>query len=229
LDAKKLYMVSLGPGDEELVTLKAIDRLKQSSAICVPTKSSDNTFDKSLTHKIITKLQQTHNIDATLVPLYSPMNYDAKDWYNQVEIIYQTLQKHDKVSFVTLGDAGVYSSVYYLLDIIADKYTKLYQNCEVVAGVTSFSQASAIIKKPLCVGDSRFEIVSLHKDNLPKTTIYMRPKIGQDTTSIKSNGEIYTFENINYEAEKITKGKIDKVNRYMTLFIDFFTKDKNGV
>jgi precorrin-2/cobalt-factor-2 C20-methyltransferase len=222
-------MVSLGPGDCELVTFKAIDRLKKSDAICIPTKSSDLSFEKSLTHKIITKLQDIHSFEATLVPIYSPMNYNTQDWYNQVETIYQTLKRYDSVSFVTLGDAGVYSSVYYLLDIIAQKYPKMYQNCEVVAGVTSFSQASALVKKPLCIGDSRFEIVPLHKKDVKTTTVYMRPKISMPTTNIIPKGDIYTFENINYQGEQITKGKIDTVSKYMTLFIDFFQKDKDGV
>jgi precorrin-2/cobalt-factor-2 C20-methyltransferase len=223
-------MISLGPGDEELVTFKAIDRLKKSDVICVPTKSSDGSFNKSLTHKIIQKLMKLHNFQKPLVALYSPMHYKQEDWQRQVDTILDAFQTYNSVSFVTLGDAGVYSSVYYLLDIIKYQEPEVYQKCEVVAGVTSFSQASSLVKKPLCVGDSRFEIVPLHKqEGIKTTTVYMRPKIGLDTKHIQSQGDIYTFENINYQGESITKGKVSKVSKYMTLFIDFFTKDNNGI
>ncbi len=57
---KKLYMVSLGPGDIELITIKALKALKESDAICIPTKSEDRSFKKSLTHKIIKALMQEH-------------------------------------------------------------------------------------------------------------------------------------------------------------------------
>jgi precorrin-2/cobalt-factor-2 C20-methyltransferase len=92
----------------------------------------------------------------------------------------------------------------------------------VIAGVTSFSQASAKIKRPLCVGDSRFEIVPLLDKEVPTTTIYMRPKIGMDTKIIKEKGEIYTFENMNYKEENIVSYKKSHIQKYMTLFIDFF-------
>ena len=226
MDTKELYMVSLGPGDVELVTIKALNRLKQSDVICVPTKSSDLSFEKSLTHKIIKKLMDTHSFDTQIVPIYSPMYYLEEDWIAQVDTIFDALSKYDRVSFVTLGDAGVYSSIYYLLDIIRKRDEAIYQKCEVIAGVTSFSQASSLIKKPLCIGDSRFEIVPLHKkDGIKTTRVYMRPKIGLETDSIESDGEIYTFENINYKGESITRGKVKKVSKYMTLFIDFFTKE----
>ncbi len=221
---KKLYMVSLGPGDIDLLTIKALDSLKNSDVICVPTKSKDG-FEKSLTKKIIDKLFEKHNFKKKVVAVYTPMHFKKEDWQYQVDILYSQLDIYDKVSFVTLGDAAVYSTVYYLLDIIKEQKSDIYNNCEVIAGVTSFSHASAKVKKPLCVGDSSYSIVPLLDKEIPNTTIYMRPKIGMDTSSIEQQGNMYTFENLNYSGEKISNNKIAKVNKYMTLFIDFFKKD----
>jgi len=50
---QKLYMVSLGPGDAQLLTLKALNAFKSSTAICVPTKSDDNSFRKSISYTIV--------------------------------------------------------------------------------------------------------------------------------------------------------------------------------
>ena len=219
---KKLYMVSLGPGDIELITIKALKALKKSDAICIPTKSIDNSFEKSLTHKIVTKLMQEHNFSKPLIPVYTPMHFKREDWQYQVDILYKSFEKYKSLSFVTLGDSAVYSTVYYLLDIIKAQNPKLYCKSEVIAGVTSFSQASARVKKPLCVGDSRFEIVPLLDKDVPTTTIYMRPKIGMNSNKIVERGEIYTFENMNYRGENITSYKKSRVDKYMTLFIDFF-------
>ena len=215
-------MVSLGPGDSELITIKALKALQNSDAICIPTKSSDHSFTKSLTHKIISKLMQEHNFSKPIIPVYTPMHFKKEDWQYQVDVLYKGFESHDALSFVTLGDSAVYSTVYYLLDIIQVQAPKLYCNAEVIAGVTSFSQASAKVKKPLCVGDSRFEIVPLLDKEVPTTTIYMRPKIGMDTSVIEERGEIYTFENMNYQGENITSYKKSRVEKYMTLFIDFF-------
>ena len=222
--AKKLYMVSLGAGDAELITIKALRALQKSDVICVPTKSKDGSFTKSLTYKIIKTIMGEHNFSTKIIPVYSPMHFKEEDWRNQVDILLKALEENNIVSFVTLGDAGVYSTVYYLLEIIEREYPSIYKNSEVIAGITSFSQASAKVKKPLCVGDSAFSIAPLLGYDVPNTTVYMRPKVGMDTSSIEQKGQVYTFENLNYDGEKITPHKIEKTSKYMTLFIDFYKK-----
>jgi len=222
-------MVSLGPGDPELITIKALKALQDSDAICIPTKSIDNSFDKSLTHSIVSELMRLYDFKKPLIPIYTPMQFRQEDWQRQVDLIYSGFEKYERLSFVTLGDSAVYSTVYYILDIIKLQNQALYQDTEVIAGVTSFSQASAKIKKPLCIGDSRFTIVPLIDRDIPTTTIYMRPKIGMSTDLIKESGDIYTFENLNYKGEEITPYKKSRVDKYMTLFIDFFKEREHGV
>lgn len=218
---KKIYMVSLGPGDYEHVSIKALKALKNSDIICVPTKSKDNSFDKSMTYKIVKDLMDEFEFDKKIVPVYAPMNFTDEAWQNQVDILLEALEEAQSISFVTLGDSAVYSTVYYLLDILKESHFDLYENSEVIPGITSFSVASSKVKKPLCLGDNSFEIVPLFKDNLPKSKVYMRPRIGMDTDEIEEEGDFYTFENLENENEEIMNEKIDKVKRYMTLFIDF--------
>ncbi len=222
----KLYMVSLGAGDYELATIKALKTLEKSEVICIPTKDEKGSFKKSLTFKIVQDLMREFNFQKPLVPVYAPMKFQEKDWENQVNIIMSQLAKHQTVSFVTLGDAGVYSTIYYLLERIKKRDERIYDNCEVIAGITSFSYASSRVKKPLCLGESRLEIIPLVSPDAPKTKVYMRPKKGMNTDEIEENGELYTFEDLNFETENITKGKKEKLERYMTLLIDFI-KGKN--
>lgn len=220
-DNIKLSMVSLGPGDPELVTIKALKALKNCGAICIPTKSDDSSFDRSITHKIVKRLMDEFGFDRPILPIYSPMNFKTEDWQLQIDIIQKGIKEYGSISFVTLGDSAIYSTVYYLLDMIKEQDKKLYKKSEVIAGITSFSYASSQVKKPLCLGDTAFKIVPLLDKEVPCTTVYMRPKIGMDTASIKDEGKIYTFENLNLEGETVTKGKVKKVRKYMTLFIDF--------
>jgi precorrin-2/cobalt-factor-2 C20-methyltransferase len=215
-------MVSLGPGEISLLTIKALQTLQKCDAICIPTKSEDHSFERSLTHKIITALMREHSFSKPLIPVYTPMHFKREDWQYQVDILYESFEAYDHVSFVTLGDAAVYSTVYYLLDIIKVQRPQLYCQSEVIEGITSFSQASARVKKPLCVGDSRFEIIPLLDKEVPVTTVYMRPKTGMETTVIQEKGTLYTFENMNYAGEQIAQYKKSSVQKYMTLFIDFF-------
>jgi precorrin-2/cobalt-factor-2 C20-methyltransferase len=214
-------MVSLGPGDVELLTLKAMEVFKEVDAICIPTKSEDRSFEKSISFKIVQEALELLDVKKELVAVYAPMRFKKEDWLEEAKTILDTIKRHNKVAFVTLGDAGFYSSVYYILDIIKELDNNIYKTCEVVAGVTSFSAASAKIKKPICLGDERVFIQPLNPKKEPKTThILMRPKIGQDT-DVLGEGDFYTFENLFLENENIYSKKIEKVKKYMTLFINF--------
>jgi len=218
---QKLYMVSLGPGDAELLTYKALKAFRDSDAICVPTKSPDNSFDKSISYTIVSDALKLLGIERELVPVYSPMRFKHEDWEHEADIILDTLKKHNRVSFVTIGDAGIYSSIYYLLDIIKEKAADIHAGCEVIPGVTSFSAASAEIQKALCLGDEALLIKPINPRGEVKTTqILMRPKIGMDTKSL-GEGDFYTFENMYLKDAKTTPSKIEKVKKYMTLFINF--------
>jgi len=219
--SKKLYMVSLGPGDVELLTLKALNAFQKSDAICVPTKSQDNSFTKSISYKIVSDALEILGISKPIVPVYSPMRFQYEDWVEEANIILDTLKRYNSVSFVTLGDAAIYSSIYYLLDIIKEKDEKIYKNCEVIAGVTSFSAASAEAQKALCLGDEELLIKPINpRSDVKSTQVLMRPKIGMDTESL-GEGDFYSFENMYLQDAKITPSKIKKVKKYMTLFINF--------
>jgi precorrin-2/cobalt-factor-2 C20-methyltransferase len=217
-------MVSLGAGDSELVTIKALKALKNSDVICVPTKSKDGDFKRSVTYKIVQDLFKEFDFEKKIIPMYTPMKFKEDDWQRQVDILEVASKTYENVAFVTLGDAGVYSTVYYLLDIIKEQNSTLYENTTVCEGITSFSHASAKLKRPLCVGDSSLSIIPLIDRELKNTTVYMRPVKGLDTSIINEQGDIYTFENLNMKEENVIEGKKKVVEKYMTLFIDFFKK-----
>ena len=221
MGANRLTFVSLGPGEAEMITIAGLEALMGVDAILIPTKSEDRSFTRSMTHSIVKKLMQKFNFDKPLIAVYTPMLYKDEDWEAQVEQIYKALDSYQNIAFVTLGDAGVYSTVYYLLDIIKRENPKLYESSKVIAGVTSFSYASSKVKKPLCIGESELKISLLPKRDVPSSTIYMRPHIGMDTKDIKESGDIYTFERLSFEDEKIYRGKPKSIRGYMTLIIDF--------
>jgi len=222
---QKLYMVSLGPGDVELLTYKALQAFKNCDAICIPTKSADLSFTKSISHTIVQEALNLLKIEKPIIPVYSPMQFKQEDWYNEAHTIITTAQNYPCVCFVTLGDAGIYSSIYYLLDIIKNDAPNLYDNTTVIPGVTSFSAASAKVQKPLCLGDEALHITPINpRSQLRVSEIFMRPKIGMSTEILK-DGDFYTFENMYLKEEKITPKKISKVSKYMTLFIRFAQRD----
>lgn len=215
---KKLYIVSIGPGDPELLTIKAYKTIQNSDTVCVPTKS-ENSFERSRAFEI-TK-EALEGVEC-VIPIYTPMKLKDEDWLKQVDTILKAFESADTVSYVTLGDAAVYSTAYYLLSIIAKKAPKIYENTEIIPGITSFSLASAKVKKPLCLGEETLNIRPFNpKSTLQTTTVYMRPE-KKSKTSPDIGGEAILFQKLSMGAEKISKYDDETtIDEYMSLLVDF--------
>ncbi len=230
---KKIYIVSLGPGDPELIVLKGILALARSEVIIIPTQKKEDT--DSRTKRIITALQEKArgllNEDSAIklreqnvYDIYSPMQYDPEVWFNQLKEINNLYSKYDVISYVTLGDVAIYSTAYYLIHLMQEKYPDMYDALEVIPGISSYSDASAKIKQPLCLGKSDLKISHWQDNSTKITQVYMRPKSGDSMEHLKEHGSMYYFENLGFENEKIKTGKPDTQPPYMSLLIDFANK-----
>lgn len=231
----KFYIISLGPGHPELITIQALKALHDCSTVFVQTRSKIGEWKGSIAYNILKKIHETHekwfsNYSETFdfiktweekfIPIHTPMNFSVEAWQSQVEAIADICKKHSKVGYVTLGDAGVFSSAYYLLDIINEKYPEIYENTEVIPGITSFSYASAKVKKPVCLGDSKLEVIPMHADNYSSTKVYMRLHKGDDMRELKGN-DLYYFENLGLDNEAYNKGIPETIENYLTVIVDF--------
>lgn len=226
---KKLNLVSLGPGDPELLTIKALKTLLESDIIIVPTQGKKDQCSRS--YRIIKKAEKHFNIligkdenESSLPEIYhilSPMKYDPEIWQKQVKEIHQLFELNSNISYVTIGDVGVYSTAYYLLDIIKEKHEEIYNNTTIIPGIPSYSDASAKIKKPLCLGKSKLEICHWEDNSKDVTKVYMRPKSGDSLNHFSEKGDMFYFENLGYDNEIIQSGKPEEQPVYMSLLIDF--------
>src|SRR4051812_37877353 len=104
-----LYGLGVGPGDPELLTVKAFRKLKEAPVIAFPKKRKGS---KSYAQRII---------DVYLTPgekemlgLVFPMTKDPvileREWSNTVELVWEKLKTGKDVAFVTEGDPLLYST-----------------------------------------------------------------------------------------------------------------------
>lgn len=220
---KTLYMVSLGPGDPELLTLKAYSTLKHSDAIAIPCRIPEK-LDSSRAYEIICAAMDESILgQKMLVPMLSPMQLKEEDWEIQTQTLLELLEKYGTVSYVTLGDAGVYSSVYYLIRILGKKYPETLSLTEVVPGVTSYSHASAKLKHPLCLGGERLVVQPYGCEKAPATIVTMRPEKGVELEMPEAFHERYMIEKLNFGGEVLRRGN-HPVREYLTLIIDFLRR-----
>ncbi len=150
----KLYVLGVGPGDQELITLKAYNLLKRIPLIFYPTGGKE-----TLALSIIESLLP--NAEKILVELYFPMQkgYLAKNWREISDKIALYLRKEKEGIFLTLGDPAFYCTFYYLAEFLIGLGIEI----EVVPGISSFSLASAKFLLPLTLGDEQAIILPAEK------------------------------------------------------------------
>ena len=156
----KLYGIGVGPGDPELLTLKAYKILNQADVIFCPEKkkgAGSFAFDIIKEHIKDSKAQ--------IVNLEYPMHYKGdelkKMWEENGRLISEYLKGDKTGAFITLGDPSVYMTFMYTLPYIEAFGTET----EVVPGIPSFCAAAAISKIPLTAWDEDLVIAPVRKNN----------------------------------------------------------------
>jgi precorrin-2/cobalt-factor-2 C20-methyltransferase len=144
---KKLYGIGIGPGDMELLTLKAYNLIKSCDYVFIPESKGD-----SLAGKITSEYIK----DKKVIELSFPMGEDNQERYVQAAQIINEALKDDEVgTFLTLGDPMTYSTYAYLMNelIILNVVT------ETIPGITSYNAAAALLGLPITLKDESFYLV----------------------------------------------------------------------
>ncbi len=151
----KFYGVGVGPGDPELMTLKACRILGEVDVVCCPRPDRDK---EGLALSIA---RGSMRRDSELLELHLPMTRDRGElehcWREAAEAIHRRLAAGKKVAFITLGDPGFYSTYGYILAELKRRDPALA--VETVPGVTSLSACSAALNLVVAEGEEKLAIV----------------------------------------------------------------------
>ncbi len=143
-----LYGVSVGPGDPELMTLKAVRRLEKCPVIAAP-----QTRKRAGCWRWTSPRCAGDALDGkTIVPLYFAMSRDpaalAASHEKAAAAVQQYLDAGQDVAMLNLGDVSVYATFGYLQEIFRGRGL-CHRNG---AGVPSFCAAAARLNVPLTGG-----------------------------------------------------------------------------
>jgi precorrin-2/cobalt-factor-2 C20-methyltransferase len=141
----KLYGIGVGPGDKELLTLKAVRIIGQCEVVVVPSAMSGG---KSIAYETAEEFIKE---GTEILVKHFPMGGEEqeKKIYEAFEAIEEKLHEGKDVAFLTIGDPFIYSTYIYLLKYIEEKG---YET-ETVPGITSFCACASLAKEPLVIGD----------------------------------------------------------------------------
>jgi precorrin-2/cobalt-factor-2 C20-methyltransferase len=152
----KLYGIGVGPGDPDLLTLKAVKVLQKVSVVFTAASSKND-------YSLAMEIARPHIPAETRIhPLAFPMTRDiaAKQaaWAANADIVADYLQQGQDAVFLTLGDSLTFSTFGYLLRQIGERFPDI--PVETVPGITSYQASAAALNMPLVEGEESLLVLS---------------------------------------------------------------------
>lgn len=166
--AGALYGVGLGPGDPELITLKAKRAIERADVIAYPTARHGRSIARSIAapylHARQTEIAMTFPVTTEDVLPGGGYEQALRDFYDeQAARLADHLDAGRVVAVLCEGDPFFYGSYMYLHERLAHRYTT-----EVIPGVTSFSAATAATGVPVAKGA---DVVTILPGTLPPDVV----------------------------------------------------------
>lgn len=132
--------VGIGPGDPELLTLKAVAALETADIICTP--RSENSEDSIAWQTVAQFCKDKIVLDMSFS--MAPVHADrAVFWMRHAKHIAALCDEGKCVAFVTLGDPGLFSSFEYVARLVRELRPALVT--EIIPGITSIAAATAAL------------------------------------------------------------------------------------
>ncbi|MBM3941713.1 MAG: precorrin-2 C(20)-methyltransferase [SAR202 cluster bacterium] len=150
-----LYGVGVGPGDPELLTLKALHLLQRVPVICVPqSETSRDSYALSIVRGFLDLGRQ--EILRVTFPT-DDAEGAARSWRDAAEVLAGRLQQGQDVAFITEGDPMLFSTFSYVLESIRTNHPQI--PVEIIPGVSSVMAAAASAGVPLVTHGQRLAIL----------------------------------------------------------------------
>ena len=151
-----LYGIGVGPGDPDLVTLRAVKVLGQVDRVFAAASTKNH-------HSLAMSIARPHIPDATPVELlHFPMTRDRSEtrraWAANARRIVAELEAGRDAAFLTLGDSLTYSTFGYLMAHV--KAAAPHVQVLTVPGITSYQAAASRLNTTLVEGEGSLMVVS---------------------------------------------------------------------
>ncbi len=151
-----LYGIGTGPGDPDLITIKAVNILKKVDVIFAASSIKNK-------HSLALDIVLPHiseGSDTRSLPFQMSNNEAEREilWEQNAKLIISELKSGKSVAFLTLGDPLTYSTFGYLMKIIKQREPEI--KIISVPGITSYQAAAARLNMPLVEGEESLLITS---------------------------------------------------------------------
>ncbi len=207
-----LYGIGVGPGDPELLTLKALRLIEACEYIAFPGKNIKENIAYGIIAQVAGGLENKHYL-ACPVRMTKDAASLAEDYEAAIDQITAVLDKGHDVAFLTIGDPTIYST-YMNIHRLAEAAG---YSAQIISGISSFCAAAAAMDVELVGRSEQLHIIPSSYDigqalDLPGTKIFMKaasklPELKK--ALLETNQQVYMIENCGMPEQRITRSAQD--------------------
>lgn len=226
----RLYGIGVGPGDPELMTLKAVRLIRECDVIMVPGERAEESVAYQIAVQAVPEIEKKECVSVQM-PMTRDQGLLREAHQRAVETVVSILKQGKHVAFLNLGDVTVYASFLYIHRGVLERGF----SSELVSGVPSFCAAAARLGIGLAEGSEQLHVLSQPGQiadglKLPGTKVIM--KMGKNLEQVKlwleqSGLAVSMIEKCGMPGERIFRSveEIDAEAGYYSLLI---AREKKG-
>lgn len=152
-----LIGIGVGPGDPELLTVKAVKAIQNADIIMCPASKEDRpSIAFSVVDSIIDKSKNQE-----IVKLIFPMTKDKdtleETWKKNAKIMAETVLSGKNVVYLTVGDPFLYSTWIYMHRDLTEKYPEM--DIGVIPGIVSMFTFASKVGVSIAEGAEKVAII----------------------------------------------------------------------
>src|SRR5919199_3347892 len=151
----KLFCIGCGPGDPELLTIKAVNLIKSAEIVFAPTARENRpSLALTIVKRLLKKSAKTVNL---IFPMIKDKELLKDYWKRNAKQIADAVRSGKKVIYLTVGDPALYSTWIYIHRELEQNHKDI--EIDIVPGIASFFAFAAEAKISLVEGDETLAIV----------------------------------------------------------------------
>src|SRR5260370_11081162 len=146
----RLYGLGLGPGDPELVTLKALRLLRAAPVVAYPAPEDGESFARTIVAEWLDRGQREISIRFPMRPGPPP----AAIYEAAAAQLAAVMDAGDDIAYLCQGDPLFYGSFARILTRLAGRH-----NVNILPGVSSLTACAAAAAEPLVQRDETLSVI----------------------------------------------------------------------
>jgi len=152
-----LIGIGVGPGDPELLTVKAVKAIHNADIIMCPASNEDRpSIALSVVSSIIDE-SKNQKIIKLIFPMTKDKDVLEQTWKRNAKIMAETVLSGKNVVYLTVGDPFLYSTWIYMHKDLKENYPDM--NISVIPGIVSIFTFAAKVGVSVAEGAEKVAII----------------------------------------------------------------------